>query len=68
MVAEVVQAIRPTGHFEGKLANIRLGAARLDGIVVAAGETLSFWALVGRPSAAAGFETGRSIRGGLVGG
>ena len=67
-VVEVVQEIRPTGFLEGKLANIRLGAARLDGVVVAPGETLSFWALVGRPSAAAGFEVGRSIRDGLVGG
>lgn len=67
-VVEIVQAIKPTGFLEGKLANIRLSAARLDGVTVAPGETLSFWALVGRPSAASGFAIGRSIRNDLVGG
>src|SRR6218665_1741524 len=65
---EVVQEIRPGAFVEGKLANIRLSAARLDGVIVAPGETLSFWALVGRPSVAAGFQLGRSIRDDLVGG
>lgn len=65
-LVEVVQEIKGSAFLEGKLANIRLGAALLDGIVVAPGETFSFWALVGRPSAAAGFELGRSIRGGVV--
>jgi vancomycin resistance protein VanW len=67
-VTEIVQEIKPTGFLEGKLANIRLSAARLDGVVVGPGETLSFWALVGRPSAAAGFAVGRSIRNDVVGG
>jgi hypothetical protein len=66
-VLEVVQDIKPSAFFEGKLANIGLGAKRLDGVVVAPGEVLSFWKLVGRPSAAAGFEIGRSIRGGAAG-
>jgi vancomycin resistance protein VanW len=67
-VIEVVQEIKPTAFLEGKLANIRLSAARLDGVVVAPGETFSFWKLVGRPTAAAGFALGRSIRGGIVNG
>jgi vancomycin resistance protein VanW len=67
-VVEVVQEIKPTGFLEGKLANIGLSAALLDGVVVAPGEIFSFWKLVGRPSAAAGFAIGRSIRGGIVGG
>lgn len=67
-VAEIVQPIRNTGFVEGKLENIRLGAARLDGVVIAPGEIFSFWALVGEPSARAGFAIGRSIRGGEVGG
>jgi len=67
-LAEIVQEIKGGAFLEGKLANIRLGAARLDGVVVAPGETFSFWALVGRPSAAAGFQLGRSIRGGVAGG
>jgi vancomycin resistance protein VanW len=67
-LAELVQEIKGGAFLEGKLANIRLGAARLDGAVVGPGETFSFWALVGRPSAAAGFQLGRSIRGGVAGG
>ena len=67
-LAEIVQEIKGGPFLEGKLANIRLGAARLDGAVVAPGETFSFWALVGRPSTAAGFQLGRSIRGGVAGG
>ena len=39
VVVEIVQPIRNTGFVEGKLENIRLGAARLDGVVVAPGET-----------------------------
>lgn len=66
-VVEIVQEIKQSAFAEGKLANVRLGAARLDGVVVAPGEVLSFWRLVGRPSAAAGFGVGRSIRGGMVG-
>ena len=67
-LAEIIQEIKGGAFLEGKLANIRLGAASLDGAVVAPGETFSFWALVGRPSAAAGFQLGRSIRGGVAGG
>ena len=68
VAVELVQEIRQTAYFEGKLANIRLGAGLLDGVVVAPGETLSFWKLVGRPTAGAGFQLGRSIRGGAVAG
>lgn len=67
-VFEIDQEIVPNPFLSGKLANIKLGASRLDGVVVAPGETLSFWKLVGRPSKAAGFQLGRSIRGGIVGG
>ena len=67
-IVSIRQQIRGSAFREGKLANIRLGAARLDDVVVAPGETFSFWALVGRPSAAAGFRLGRSIRGGVTGG
>ena len=65
---EIVQEIKPSAFLEGKLANLRLGAERLDGVIIAPGETFSFWKLVGRPSAAAGFAVGRSIRGDQVGG
>lgn len=67
-LVEVVQDVKGTAFVDGKLANLRLGADRLDGVVVAPGETFSFWKLVGRPSQAAGFEQGRTIRGGVVAG
>lgn len=67
-LVEIAQEIKGGAFLEGKLANIALGAARLDGVVIAPGETFSFWALVGRPSEAAGFRVGRSIRGGVAGG
>ena len=67
-IVEIVQPIRDTAFAQGKLANIRLGAARLDGVVIAPGKIFSFWKLVGRPTPVAGFQLGRSIRGGAVGG
>jgi hypothetical protein len=63
-IVEVGQEIKRSAFYEGKLANIALGARRLDGVVVRPGETMSFWKLVGRPSVTNGFELGRSIRGG----
>lgn len=67
-VVSIVQEIKPSPFLDGKLANLTLGASRLDGVVIAPGETLSFWRLVGKPSARAGFALGRSIRGGVAGG
>ena len=67
-VVEVVQEIKPSAFLEGKLVNLRLSATLLDGVVVAPGETFSVWALVGCPTAAAGFAVGRSIRGDRVSG
>lgn len=67
-IVALSQPIRNTAFLEGKLANIRLGAERLDCITIAPGEIFSFWALVGQPSSEAGFALGRSIRGDAVGG
>src|SRR3954468_867305 len=67
-VLEIVQQIKGSAFLEGKMANIALGAALLDGVIVGPGEIFSFWSLVGCPSAAHGFAVGRSIRGGVVGG
>lgn len=68
----VVQPIRQSPLWEGKLANIALGCGLIDGIVIQPGQVLSFWALVGRPEAARGFAVGRGIRddqpGGDIGG
>lgn len=67
-VGKIAQPIRNTAFLQGKLTNIANGAARIDGIVIEPGQIFSFWALVGRPSAEAGFQLGRSIRGGMVDG
>lgn len=63
-IVEAGQEIKRSAFYQGKLANIRLGARRLDGVVIRPGEIMSFWKLVGRPSRTKGFEVGRSIRGG----
>jgi len=41
-----------------KVVNLRLAAQRLDGVVVAPGQRLSFWREVGRPTYARGFLDG----------
>jgi vancomycin resistance protein VanW len=67
-IVEINQPIRNTAFLEGKLANIRLGVSRLDGVRIAPGEIFSFWNLVGRTTADAGFCLGRSIRDGALSG
>lgn len=47
-----------------KVVNLRLAAGRLDGIVLAPGERLSFWRLVGPPVARRGFLPGLVLRAG----
>lgn len=49
----------------GKVQNLRLAAARLNGIVVQPGETFSFWKLVGRPTRRIGYVDGLVIGPGL---
>ncbi|HEV2815988.1 MAG TPA: VanW family protein [Allosphingosinicella sp.] len=46
----------------GKVQNLRIAAAALDGIVLAPGETFSFWRAAGRASRAKGYVTGRELR------
>ncbi len=57
----VTQPIRRTAHFEGKLHNLTLAASMLDGIEIPSGATVSFWRVIGRPTEARGFQTGRAI-------
>ncbi|MDO8120035.1 VanW family protein [Isoptericola sp. b490] len=42
----------------GKVVNLRLAAARLDGLVLPPGAVFSFWRHVGRPSRSRGFVDG----------
>lgn len=50
----------------GKVHNLRVARAAFDGIVVRAGEVLSFWRQLGRPSRRRGFVEGREVREGCV--
>ena len=50
----------------GKVHNLRLAARALDGRVVRAGETFSFWANVGRAAAWRGYVPGRELREGCI--
>ncbi len=47
-----------------KVTNLRLAAARIDGIVLHPGQTLSFWRLVGRATAEGGYTEGLVLRDG----
>jgi vancomycin resistance protein VanW len=50
----------------GKIENLRLAAAALDGVTVLPGEVVSFWYLVGAPEASRGFQRGMELRSGCV--
>lgn len=50
----------------GKIQNLRLAVAELNGLEVAAGETFSFWKNVGRTTPRRGFVAGRELREGCI--
>ncbi len=50
----------------GKVQNLRVAAAALDGVVIPAGGVFSFWRQVGRPSARRGFVAGRMLQQGCM--
>ncbi len=50
----------------GKLQNLRVALARLDGIVIPAGATFGFWRQVGRATRRRGYAVGRELREGCV--
>lgn len=49
-----------------KVTNLRLAAARLDGLTLRPGETLSFWRAVGKPTRRRGYVEGMILRNGRV--
>lgn len=49
---------------ENKVVNLRLAAARVNGIVLRPGETFSYWYLIGRPTARKGYREGMLLRNG----
>ena len=49
-----------------KVTNLRLAAARLAGLTLKPGETLSFWRAVGKPTRRRGYVEGMILRNGRV--
>lgn len=50
-----------------KITNLKLAAAKIDGVVVKPGQTFSFWYLVGKTSAKKGYKEGLVLSNGRVG-
>lgn len=50
----------------GKIQNLRIAARSIHGIEIPANAVFSFWAQVGRPTAAKGYVSGRELRQGCV--
>ena len=50
----------------GKVQNLRVAAAALDGLVIAPGAPFSFWRALGRPSRFKGYVVGRELRQGCL--
>lgn len=50
----------------GKVQNLRVAAAALDGLVIEPGETFSFWRAAGRATRAKGYVIGRELRQGCM--
>jgi vancomycin resistance protein VanW len=66
-VISLMQPIRKSPHWEGKLANLRIAAERLNRITLPPDKVLSFWRAIGAPTENNGFRLGRSIRNDTVG-
>lgn len=52
---------------QNKVVNLRLAVKRLDGLVLAPGETFSYWKLIGRPTRRKGYREGMVLFLGRIG-
>jgi vancomycin resistance protein YoaR len=50
----------------GKIQNLRVAAAAIDGLVIEPGQVFSFWRAIGRPVRAKGYVVGRELRQGCM--
>ena len=50
----------------GKVQNLRVAAAAIDGMLIEPGETFSFWRAAGRATRAKGYVIGRELRQGCM--
>jgi vancomycin resistance protein VanW len=62
----IEQRVLTTPSSANKIHNIALALTKLHGLVIAPGETFSFWRLVGNPSQKNGYQKSRSITGGQL--
>ena len=58
---EEVQPVRQSSYYENKLHNLRLGAQRINQIIIQPGQVFSYWHVLGAPSAQNGFREGRNL-------
>ena len=72
LIAESRTALRSSDDLaekklqSGKVQNLRVAAAYLDGITVPSGEIFSFWRHMPRPTRRVGFVEGRELREGCI--
>lgn len=52
---------------EGKARNLELAAAQVNGLIIAPGETFSFWRTIGNATRRRGYQEGLTISGGQLG-
>lgn len=52
---------------QNKVVNLRIAAAKINGLVIRPGETFSFWKTVGNPTARCGFLEGLVLENGRIG-
>jgi vancomycin resistance protein YoaR len=50
----------------GKIQNLRVAAAAIDGLVIERAQVFSFWHAIGRPVRAKGYVVGRELRQGCM--
>lgn len=50
----------------GKVHNLRVAAKLLDGLIVPAEQTFSFWRIIGKPTKSKGFVQGRQVQEGCI--
>ena len=55
------QPIRQSSYYENKLHNLRLGAQRINKVLIQAGQVFSYWHILGAPTAQNGFREGRNL-------
>ena len=60
------ESIAERAHEQGKVQNLRVAARALNGLIIPAGETFSFWRQVGPPHARRGFVSGRMLQQGCM--